>query len=140
MKGENEDYRSICCADASSLPSGENATAVTGLECPMRLPREAPVFGSQRRTVLPLNADARSLPPDENANTLNSAEWPSRTNNEALQFSGTVGGLLIQSETQHQNQSLIVLLFGLNTRAELHIWSGAVSIIALKYRTKRTAS
>lgn len=137
MKGENEDYRSICCADASSLPSGENATAVTGLECP---PREAPVFRSQRRTVLLLHADARSLPPGENTNTPNSAEWPSRTNNEALQFSGTVGGLLIQSETHHQNRLLIVLLFGLNTRAELHIWSGAVSIIALKYRTKRTAS
>ena len=54
-------------ADATSLPSGENATALTQSEWPSSVRRAAPVAESQSLTVLSPDADATSLPSGENA-------------------------------------------------------------------------
>src|ERR1700735_1089344 len=62
-------------ADATSLPSGESATALTQSEWPSSVAHAAPVAESQSLTVLSLDADATSLPSGENATALTLAEW-----------------------------------------------------------------
>src|SRR2546429_9409435 len=64
-------------ADATSLPSGENATAQTALEWPSSVCSGAPVADSQILTVLSSDADATSLPSGENATAMTQSEWPS---------------------------------------------------------------
>ena len=54
-------------ADATSLLSGENTTALTHSEWPLSVRRAAHVTESQNLTVLSLDADATSLPFGENA-------------------------------------------------------------------------
>src|SRR2546423_11298983 len=62
-------------ADATSLPSGENATALTQSEWLLSVRRAAPVAESQSLTVLSCDADATSLPSGENATALTQSEW-----------------------------------------------------------------
>ena len=62
--------------DATSLPSGENATAATGLEWPSSVGRGAPVARSQSLTVLSRDPDASSPPSGENAMAQRHSEWP----------------------------------------------------------------
>ena len=57
-------------ADATSLPSGENATALTENEWPSSVCSEAPVAESQSLTVRSKDADATSLPSGSNATAL----------------------------------------------------------------------
>ena len=69
-------------ADATSLPSGEKATALTSSKWPSSVCSAAPVAKSQSRTVLsrenmPPEADATSLPSGEKATVLTPFEWPS---------------------------------------------------------------
>src|SRR5438477_6929833 len=64
--------------DATSLPSGENATPNTASEWPSSVRRAAPVAESQSLTVPSRDADATSLPSGENATpNTGSSEWPS---------------------------------------------------------------
>jgi hypothetical protein len=64
--------------DATSLPSGEKATELTGPEWPSSgPPYGAPVAASQSRTVLSIEPDATSLPSGEKATDLTQSEWPS---------------------------------------------------------------
>ena len=64
-------------ADATSLPSGEKATALTELEWPSSVCSAAPVAASQSLTVSSSDADATSLPSGEKATALTQPEWPS---------------------------------------------------------------
>src|SRR5436305_14717694 len=64
-------------ADATSLPSGENATPHTESEWPSSVRRAAPVAESQNRTVWSRDADPTSLPSGENATPDTPPEWPS---------------------------------------------------------------
>ena len=64
-------------ADATSLPSGEKATALTRFEWPSSVLRQDPVPVSQSRTVSSPDADATSLPSGEKATALTQSEWPS---------------------------------------------------------------
>ena len=63
-------------ADATSLPSGENATPQTEPLWPSSVPRDAPVVESQSLTVLSCDADATSLPSGENATPQTRLPWP----------------------------------------------------------------
>jgi hypothetical protein len=63
-------------ADASSLPSGENATAETQSEWPLSVCRAAPDRPSHSLTVLSSEADDSSLPSGENATAVTQPEWP----------------------------------------------------------------
>src|ERR1700750_25016 len=67
--------------DATSLPSGENATVLTENEWPSRVCTVWPVAGSQSRTVLSRDPDAISLPSGEDATALTAGEWSSRVCN-----------------------------------------------------------
>jgi hypothetical protein len=53
--------------DASCLPSGEKATAMTELAWPSSVCRAAPVAASHSLTVLSCDADASCLPSGEKA-------------------------------------------------------------------------
>src|SRR5438067_13630366 len=79
-----------------SWPSGENATALTQSEWPSRVPREAPVLGSQSLTVLSPDAEARSWPSGENATAETQTEWPSREWRDALLYGSHIGKVVIQ--------------------------------------------
>src|SRR5277367_5538803 len=57
-------------ADASSLPSGEKATALTPEICPSSVCSGVPEPASQSLTVLSYEADASSLPSGEKATAL----------------------------------------------------------------------
>src|SRR5256714_14053186 len=83
-------------ADATSLPSGENATALTQSEWPSSVCSGAPVADSQSLTVLSYDADATSLPSGENATAMTQCEWPSSVCSEELHSLCTFGSLLIQ--------------------------------------------
>ena len=54
-------------ADATSVPSGEKATALTESVWPWSVCVVAPVAASQSRTVSSLGADATSVPSGEKA-------------------------------------------------------------------------
>lgn len=54
-------------ADASALPSSENATSRTGSEWPMRVAVQIPVVRFHTGTVLSTDANARTLLSEENA-------------------------------------------------------------------------
>jgi len=56
-------------ADASSLPSGENATALTAKRCPLSSWTCSPVAEAQSLTVLSSDADASSPLSEEKATT-----------------------------------------------------------------------
>ena len=127
-------------ADASTLPSAENATDITESEWPSRVPRVSPVAGSQSRTVWSSDADASTLPSAENATDITESEWPSRHCSFASQLSDTIGFVLIQAGIWPSNKRLMWLLCGLNTSAELYIWRGASSIMDLLLRTNRLRS
>jgi hypothetical protein len=58
------------------LPSGENATELTGPEWPSSVCSAAPVPASQSLTVWSGEPDATSLPSGENATELTQSEWP----------------------------------------------------------------
>jgi hypothetical protein len=62
--------------DATSLPSGENATALTNATA-QSVWRAAPVTESQSLTVPSLELDATSLLSGENATAKTGPEWPS---------------------------------------------------------------
>src|SRR2546423_916701 len=64
-------------ADATSLPSGENATELTESEWPSSVCSAAPVTASQSLIVSSNDADATTLPSGENATDLTQPEWPS---------------------------------------------------------------
>jgi hypothetical protein len=64
-------------ADASSLPSGEKATAVTQSEWPSSVCSTAPDPASHSLTALSRDADASSLLSGEKATALIQLEWPS---------------------------------------------------------------
>ena len=64
-------------ADATGLPSGEKATALTQSEWPSSVCSAAPVAASQSLTVSSSDADATSLPSGEKATALTQSEWPS---------------------------------------------------------------
>ena len=84
-------------ADATSLPSGKNATPLTQPEWPSSMRRAAPVAESQSLTVLSPDADATSLPSGENATPnshtavatelLRASEFRNRTTIESCLFS-----------------------------------------------------
>jgi hypothetical protein len=63
----SESDRLASDADASSLPSSENATLNTQSEWPYSVLRAALVAKPQSLTALSSDADASSLPYDENA-------------------------------------------------------------------------
>ena len=63
-------------ADASVLPSGEKATAVTQPLWPVSVCWWVPVAGSQSRTVLSTEADASVLPSGEKATAVSQWLWP----------------------------------------------------------------
>src|SRR5207248_148889 len=63
--------------DATSLPSGENATDVTQRKWPSSVCSGAPVTASQSLTVWSHEPDATSLPSGENATDVTRCEWPS---------------------------------------------------------------
>lgn len=73
-------------ADATSLPSGENATAMTGPKWPSSVLCTAPVAESQSMTVQSKDADATSLLSGENATAMTASEWPSSVRRAALLF------------------------------------------------------
>src|SRR5579871_6321674 len=66
-----------CEPDASSAPSGKNATDVTELVWPSSVCLAAPVAASHSRTVLSPEPDASSAPSGENATDVTQAVWPS---------------------------------------------------------------
>ena len=70
---ESQSLTVLSPADATSLPSGENATARTTLEWPSSVCSGAPMAESQSLTVLSPDADATSLPSGENATALDGA-------------------------------------------------------------------
>ncbi len=57
--------RTVLSAEATSLPSGENATPFTRPVWPVNVLRAAPEAASQSRTVLSREAEATSLPSGE---------------------------------------------------------------------------
>jgi hypothetical protein len=57
-------------ADASSLPSGENATALNQCVSSLSSFTAAPVVASHTMTILPYEADATSFPSGENATAI----------------------------------------------------------------------
>jgi hypothetical protein len=61
-------------ADATTSPSGENATDLTQPEWPSSVGSAAPVSASQSLTVLSTDADATALPSGENATDLTEPE------------------------------------------------------------------
>ena len=63
--------------EATSLPFGENTTAMTLPEWPSRTPHELPIAVSHSRTVLSSDAESTSFPFGENMTAVTSAEWPS---------------------------------------------------------------
>ena len=63
-------------ADASVLPSGEKAMAVTEPLWPVSVCWWAPVAGLQSRTVLSSEADASVLPSGEKATAVTQPLWP----------------------------------------------------------------
>jgi hypothetical protein len=71
-------------ADATSLLSGENATASTVLEWPLSVLCIAPVAESQSRTVESEDADATSLPSGENATAVTRSEWRLERDQEGI--------------------------------------------------------
>src|SRR5437762_1612033 len=62
--------------DATSLPSGENATAKIEHEWPSSVWLTSPVAVPQSLTVLSPDPDATSLPSCENATAKTQPEWP----------------------------------------------------------------
>ena len=63
-------------ADATSVPSGEKATALTEPVWPWSVCVVAPVAASQSRTVWSVEADAISVPSDEKVTALAEPVWP----------------------------------------------------------------
>src|SRR5947209_4705520 len=61
------DFQGRTAPDATSLPSGENATDQTEPELPSSVCRAPPVPASQSLTVWSSESDATSLPSGENA-------------------------------------------------------------------------
>src|SRR5277367_2600266 len=90
-------------ADASVLPSGEKATAMTELEWPSSVCSTAPDPASHSLTVLSYDADASVLPSGEKATALTQAEWPSSVCSTAFHFSSTLGNLCIHLGMQFAN-------------------------------------
>src|ERR1700735_1415875 len=74
-------------ADASTLPSGEKATALTELLWPSSVCFQAPVVAFQSRTVLSYEADARTLPSGEKATAKTELLWPSSVCRQGSQSS-----------------------------------------------------
>jgi hypothetical protein len=131
-------------ADASSLPSGEKATALTQAEWPLSVCSAAPEPVSQSLTVPSLDADASSLLSGEKATALTQAEWPSsvysttpepafrsvtvltRDANASSLLSGEKATVLTQAEWPSSVYSKVFQLF--STSGNLRIHRGTQSL------------
>jgi hypothetical protein len=78
-------------ADASRVPSAENATDLTEPVCPSSVCSGAPVAASQSRTVRSSDADASRVPSAENATDETHSVCPVSVYSVALQCRNTLG-------------------------------------------------
>jgi len=107
-------------ADASSWPSGENATALIQSLWPSSFCTCSPVAGFQSLTVLSQDADASSWPSGENATALTQSLWPSSFCSSRLQAGGTFGNREIHG-MGCSNVFLMTLRLGAKITAEEYI-------------------
>jgi hypothetical protein len=127
-------------ADATSCPSGKNATALTDLEWPLSVLRQVPVATSYSCTILSRDTNVTSCPSGEKATALTQWEWPSSVLQQASQSSSFMISILTLSGTSSTKDCRIRLLSGANTSAEQNICSGASASTDWNRRTNRLAS
>jgi hypothetical protein len=104
-------------ANASVLPSGVKATAVTQPKWPSSVCSSPSDLASQSLTVSSCDVDASILPSSVKATAVTQPEWPSSVCSNAFQLISTLGNLRIHFTEWLLNCCLIMLVIGANARA-----------------------